>query len=141
MNKAALLLLGLLGVGLVLWVQRDELGFQDSGAVKSATTAGIPTGHQEQLILREKVKPGGSIGRHSEAASGEQTRRASHYYFICTDPNSGAERIFLVPEGDFNRERPGNVLSAADISEFQEVSGVEEPPLPPRFQFRRHDLN
>ncbi len=143
MNKLAAFVLILLCVGLFLWMQRDEFVDLGSGSFGGAA-GGTPAQQSENFIIREKIKPGGYIGWHTTEMdkltnSPTQTRQASFYYFVCTGRSSGARKVFLVPEGTFNMERIGNILTAQQASTFQEVTTFEEPPLPPSFQFRRRE--
>lgn len=144
MNKGALFCLILAGLGIFLWLQRDEIVAPESGTASGASRAAPSINAHERFIIREKVKPGGYIGWHTTEVdkltnSAKQTRQASHYYFVCTEMNGGAQRIFLVSASAFTFERVGNVLTAQQVRAFQEVSGIEEPPLPSSYEFRRRE--
>jgi hypothetical protein len=143
MNKGAVFCVILLGLGIFLWFQRDEIAVHQSGT-NSAPRAVQPVQGTERFIIREKVKPGGYIGWHATeldrmTATARQTRQASNYYLICTEMGTGTQRIFLVSASAFNMERIGNVLTAQQVRSFQEVSSIEEPALPSNYQFRRRE--
>lgn len=142
MNKAVIFFLILASVGAFLWLQRENLTVAESGAAGAGLAQPAP--ENSRYIIREKVKPGGYIGWHDTerdkmTSSAKKTRQASNYYFVCTEQGSSTRKIFLVTESAFHMERVGNVLSAQQVSAYQEVSDMEEPPLPPSFQFRRRD--
>jgi hypothetical protein len=131
----------LLGVGVFLWMERHQLPVASPGTAGARTIPVIRPA--DQFTIVQKVKPGGYIGWHQSerdrfTASALQTRQTSHFYFVCQDQR-GAERIFLVSERAYNAERVGNVLQGRDVSSFTEVAAIEEPGLPPNFEFRRRE--
>lgn len=140
MNKPAVFIFILLSLGIFLWMQRDTVSEITPIGGGSAGSASGQT--NEKCIIRQKIKPGGYIGWHRSEKDefthrAVQTRQASNYYFVCTGLESGTERIFLVPQKAFHMERVGNVLPPHLLGRFEEVTTLEEPDLPPNYNFRR----
>lgn len=144
MNKAALFLLILLGVGTFLWLQRDRILPPDSGSIFDQRTSRVLPQKHERFVIREKVTPGSYLGwrateKTAMTESARQTRRASRYYFVCTEMGSGTKRIFKVSARAFHFGQVGNVLTSQQVNEFQEVSEIREPDFPSNFDFRRRE--